>query len=722
MVMINANTTGINQKLRKKQSSKPAVIRKSEQEQALFVVQSTWQYRWIKGVFFSLLGFFLLACLLDYSALDAAWSTSHAGGNRHFLGQTGAYVADILLYITGYSAYIVPVLCFSMIQSRYKTNPPKENLSKEKLTKKQLTKKNNEHKELNQEPIPLLFFALGLFVFLCGLTAFATLTISLKHAFPMGSGGVLGLIVTKQLQTVHLLPWVLALTLVFLGAVLAWGQFWWRFVARVLSRAQKRTQIRKQEEEAIVDKKIGSQTASIRNQKVEQGLQFLAEKPEALVTLPNETASYVIKPTQNSLFDTPYIFPKLEFLYDAPSASKSTKHESMAYLSRLIEWKIKEMGHVGRVLFAKPGPVISRFELFLEEVFTGEALLNFSRQLATQTANIRAYVEPVLGAASLTSTEKELTPNFILFYPNLEKAFIALRPLLVSENFQRPPSPLTFAIGVDIEAQPLALDLARAPHVLMTGLHQNMAMLTQSILISLAFKATPQQVKIILISRDTTFCSYQNMPHFLSPVISRYNELGLAFNWCLDEIERRKALFEAVAVKNLAQFNQKLSKLNTVLGEGLPLPTQPLPAIVLLIPELIDLNQNIGASFNVLLQKVLEQSAGLGLHVIAGCQVHEDYLDRKKFMAQFPIRLAFALPSKQDSLKILGQTGAENLLGDQDMMMAMSNQLVERIHGVEITDNDIVAMMDWIETNCKPNYNDAFRPKIFNAKTNRFSG
>lgn len=706
MVMINANTTGINQRLRQKQLSKPAVIRKNDSEQALFVVQHTWQYRWIKGLFFSLLGLFLLACLLDYSAFDAAWSKSHAAGARHFLGQTGAYVADILLYIMGYCAYILPALCFSMIRFKHKKNK---------------TKENKEHKALNQESIPFFFFALGLFIFVCGLTAFATLIIASKHAIPMGSGGVLGIMVAKKLQTVQMLPWVLSLVLVFLGAVLAWGQFWWRFVALVLFKIKKRALVREQEKEAIVDKKIGSQTASIRNQKVEQGLQFLAEKPEVLVTLPDENTRYAIKPTQETLFDTPYVFPKLELLYDAPSASKSTKHESMAYLSRLIEWKIKELGYVGRVVLAKPGPVLSRFELFLEDDFAGEALLKFSRQLATQIANIRAYVEPFLQEELRAGAEKEVTPNFILFYPNLEKAFIALRPLLASENFQGPSSPLTFAIGVDIEAQPLALDLARAPHVLMTGLHQNMSMLTQSILISLAFKATPQQVKVILISRDTTFCSYQNMPHFLSPVISRYNELRLAFNWCLDEIERRKALFEAVAVKNLAQFNQKLSKLNAVLGGQLTLPTQPLPAIVLLIPELIDLNQNIGASFNVLLQKVLDQSAGLGLHVIAGCQVNEDYLDRKKFMAQFPIRLAFALPSKQDSFKILGQVGAESLLGEQDMMMVMPDQSVERIHGVEITDNDFAAMMDWIEKDCKPNYDEVFRPKLFNSKMIRLS-
>lgn len=706
MVMINANTTGINQRLRQKQLSKPAVIRKNDSEQALFVVQHTWQYRWIKGLFFSLLGLFLLACLLDYSAFDAAWSKSHAAGARHFLGQTGAYVADILLYIMGYCAYILPALCFSMIRFKHKKNK---------------TKENKEHKALNQESIPFFFFALGLFIFVCGLTAFATLIIASKHAIPMGSGGVLGIMVAKKLQTVQMLPWVLSLVLVFLGAVLAWGQFWWRFVALVLFKIKKRALVREQEKEAIVDKKIGSQTASIRNQKVEQGLQFLAEKPEVLVTLPDENTRYAIKPTQETLFDTPYVFPKLELLYDAPSASKSTKHESMAYLSRLIEWKIKELGYVGRVVLAKPGPVLSRFELFLEDDFAGEALLKFSRQLATQIANIRAYVEPFLQEELKAGAEKEVTPNFILFYPNLEKAFIALRPLLASENFQGPSSPLTFAIGVDIEAQPLALDLARAPHVLMTGLHQNMSMLTQSILISLAFKATPQQVKVILISRDTTFCSYQNMPHFLSPVISRYNELRLAFNWCLDEIERRKALFEAVAVKNLAQFNQKLSKLNAVLGGQLTLPTQPLPAIVLLIPELIDLNQNIGASFNVLLQKVLDQSVGLGLHVIAGCQVNEDYLDRKKFMAQFPIRLAFALPSKQDSFKILGQVGAESLLGEQDMMMVMPDQSVERIHGVEITDNDFAAMMDWIEKDCKPNYDEVFRPKLFNSKMIRLS-
>ncbi|MBY0345424.1 MAG: hypothetical protein K2P98_00980, partial [Neisseriaceae bacterium] len=296
----------------------------------------------------------------------------------------------------------------------------------------------------------------------------------------------------------------------------------------------------------------------------------------------------------------------------------------------------------------------------------------------------------------------------------------ALRPLLASENFQRPSSPLTFAIGVDLDAQPLALDLARAPHVLMTGLHQNMVVLTQSILISLAFKATPKQVKVILISRDTNFSAYQNMPHFLSPVISRYNELRLAFNWFLDEIARRKALFEAISVKNLTQFNQKLSKLNSVLGGRLTLPTQPLPAIVLLIPELVDLKQNIGASFNVLLQKVLDQSDGLGIHVIAGCQVNEDYLDRKKFMSQFPVRVAFTLPSKQDSLKFLGQVGAERLLGDQDMMLLMPDQSVERIHGVEITDNDIAVMMDWIKMDCKPNYDEVFRPKLYNVKMTHF--
>ena len=376
--------------------------------------------------------------------------------------------------------------------------------------------------------------------------------------------------------------------------------------------------------------------------------------------------------------------------------------EKLEDMSRLLEQKLNDFGVKVEVVAVNPGPVITRFEIQPAPGVKASKITNLAKDLARSLAMPSVRVVEVIAGKSVMGLE----------IPNENRAMVFLGDVLASSEYQSNKSPLTLALGHDIAGDSVTADLAKMPHLLVAGTTgSGKSVGVNSMLISMLYKSTPDDVRLIMVDPKMLELSvYDGIPHLLTPVITDMKEAANGLRWCVGEMEKRYKLMASLGVRNLAGYNKKILDAQEngepykdpfwvkeeSLEEG-PSDLGKLPYIVVVIDEFADMIMVVGKKVEELIARIAQKARAAGIHLILATQRPSVDIITGLIKANVPTRIAFQVSSRIDSRTILDQGGAEQLLGHGDMLyLPPGTSLPIRVHGAFIDDDEVHAVVaDW---------------------------
>ena len=300
--------------------------------------------------------------------------------------------------------------------------------------------------------------------------------------------------------------------------------------------------------------------------------------------------------------------------------------------------------------------------------------------------------------------------------PNPRRQVVRLSEIVSSQVYADMGSSLTLAMGKDIAGKPVVADLAKMPHLLVAGTTgSGKSVAINAMILSLLYKATPNEVRLILVDPKMLELSvYEGVPHLLAPVVVDMKQAAYALQWCVAEMERRYKLMSSQGVRNLAGFNTKVKDAQKA-GQPLtnpfsltpeaPEPLQELPLIVVVIDELADLMMVVGKKVEELIARLAQKARAAGIHLILATQRPSVDVITGLIKANIPTRVAFQVSSKIDSRTILDQMGAEALLGQGDMLyLPPGTGFPQRVHGAYVADDEVHKVVEYLKSRGAPQY------------------
>ena len=421
-----------------------------------------------------------------------------------------------------------------------------------------------------------------------------------------------------------------------------------------------------------------------------------------------------VAPAQDSLFH-PFLvrherplerpstpLPTLDLLTSPPSEEEPVDMFALEQTARLVEARLADYRVKAEVVGISPGPVITRFELDLAPGVKAARISNLSRDLARSLSAVAVRVVEVIPGKPYVGLE----------LPNKHRQTVYLREVLDCDMFRDNPSPLSVVLGKDISGQPVVADLAKMPHLLVAGTTgSGKSVGVNTMIISMLYKATPEEVRFIMIDPKMLELSvYEGIPHLLTEVVTDMKDAANALRWSVGEMERRYKLMSALGVRNLAGYNEKIEQA-AAMGRPIPDPfwkpgdsmdtTPPvlekLPYIVVLVDEFADLMMAVGKKVEELIARLAQKARAAGIHLVLATQRPSVDVITGLIKANIPTRIAFTVSSKIDSRTILDQGGAESLLGMGDMLyMPPNSSMPVRVHGAFVRDQEVHAVVqDW---------------------------
>ncbi|MFC5569119.1 DNA translocase FtsK [Lysobacter yangpyeongensis] len=639
---------------------------------------------------------YLMASLFTYSSTDPGFT--HSGNITAPLhnvgGRVGAMIADGLLLLTGYVAFLLPIMLgFIAWIALFGMDADGDG-------------------DADLGPALRL---VGIVGFLVSATGLLYLRVAAPDYFPAGSGGILGRLVGNSLHKgfgpmgANLFTFALLLVSVTLATGLSWltvmdklgawtlatGPFLRNVFRRGSQQATEWQQTRafreEREEARKVDTELRARRAPVK-----------IEPPPAPVVEKSDRAK---RETQIPLFHTGdgTGIPPLALLDDPKPQPKGYDEQTLETLSRQIEFKLKDFRIDAQVVGAYPGPVITRFELEPAPGVKVSQISSLDKDIARGLSVKSVRVVDVIPGKSVIGLET----------PNTTREMIFLSELLRSKEYDKSASPLTLALGKDIAGRPTVADLARMPHLLVAGTTgSGKSVAVNAMVLSLLYKASAKDVRMLMIDPKMLELSvYQGIPHLLAPVVTDMKEAANGLRWCVAEMERRYKLMSAVGVRNLAGFNKKvkdaidagqpmldpLFKPNPELGEA-PRTLETLPFIVVFIDEFADMMMIVGKKVEELIARLAQKARAAGIHLILATQRPSVDVITGLIKANIPTRIAFQVSSKIDSRTILDQSGAETLLGHGDMLyLPPGTALPERVHGAFVSDEEVHRVVEHLK-------------------------
>ncbi|WP_244136078.1 MULTISPECIES: DNA translocase FtsK [unclassified Burkholderia] len=400
--------------------------------------------------------------------------------------------------------------------------------------------------------------------------------------------------------------------------------------------------------------------------------------------------------------------PTLDLLEPASGDVETITDEHLAQTAQVIEQRLQEFKVPVTVVGASAGPVITRFEIEPALGVRGSQIVGLMKDLSRGLGltSIRV-VETIPGKTCMG-----------LELPNAKRQMIRLSEILESRQYQHSPSQLTIAMGKDITGHPVVTDLAKAPHMLVAGTTgSGKSVAINAMILSLLYKATPEDVRLIMIDPKMLELSvYEGIPHLLAPVVTDMKLAANALNWCVGEMEKRYRLMSAVGVRNLAGFNQKIRDAQAKekkignpfsLTPDDPEPLSTLPLIVVVIDELADLMMVAGKKIEELIARLAQKARAAGIHLILATQRPSVDVITGLIKANIPTRVAFQVSSKIDSRTILDQMGAESLLGMGDMLfLPPGTGYPQRVHGAFVADEEVHRIVEYLKQFGEPQYEE----------------
>lgn len=639
---------------------------------------------------------YLLLSLLSYDPTDPGWSTTGTNdviANKG--GIVGAWLADSLLYGFGFPAYLSPLmLAFSgWLLFSWGRNSDSEGA--------------------------LHFWILksaGLIIALSAASGLSTLSLApYAGLLPLGAGGVLGELVGNGFIPIFgasgttLLLLAVLLTGITLFTGLSWLMIIDKLGAVALLVMTYIARWIRETKETLASKQAKQKRAETFKAKSTNLAKPAKVRVEPVIEAP-VVSKREEKERQVPLFESQEqgAMPALALLDMAQASKGGYTKEVLQALSRQLELKLKDFGVEVEVVEVQPGPVVTRFELQPAAGIKVSRITGLAKDLARAMSITSVRVVEVIPGKPLIGIE----------IPNENRDIVRLREILACPDYENSKSVLTMALGKDIAGRPVVADLEKMPHLLVAGTTgSGKSVGVNAMILSLLYRATPEQVRLIMVDPKMLELSvYEDIPHLLTPVVTDMKEAANALRWAVAEMERRYPLMAAMGVRNITGYNKKVKEaidkgepiidpiVDVVPGE--PHPTlAPLPFIVIIIDELADMMMVVGKQVEESIARLAQKARASGIHLILATQRPSVDVITGLIKANIPTRMAFQVSSRIDSRTILDQMGAEQLLGQGDMLyLPPGSGLPERVHGAFVDDHEVHAVVDFLKKSGQPNY------------------
>jgi S-DNA-T family DNA segregation ATPase FtsK/SpoIIIE len=637
---------------------------------------------------------FLLVSFVSFQSTDPGWSSTGMGNIvLNWGGRTGAFLSDVFLSLLGYMAFVFPPLIVLGAWLGVKTS----------------------EQQLSFNGVDFAFKCLGFILIVisgCGLMAIYFHEVG-TH-LPAHMSGILGDIIGKGL--IHAFNTVggslFLLTALLCGITLFTGLSWLGIIDAI---GWQTIQIYKM----IKNKKIASAQTTEKTieplvDKIEPRIKKafvprVENKPLVQQPVPKPVAKPVSKKIENNVVIEPGSLPPLTLLDPVPPPEgKGFSNISYEELSHLVEQRLMDFGVEVKVVAVHPGPVVTRFELDLAPGIKVSKISGLAKDIARSLSVMSVRVVEVIPGKSVIGLE----------LPNEHFEVVSLRDILESQRYIQSKSPVSLALGKDIAGFPVVVDLAKMPHLLVAGTTgSGKSVSINAMILSMLFKSTPEQLRLILIDPKMLELSvYEGIPHLLTPVITDMKDAANALRWCVAEMDRRYRLMASMGVRNLAGYNLKLQETNK---QGNPIPPpewlvaegftgsqlEPLPTVVVVADELADMMMVVGKKVEDLIARIAQKARAAGIHLILATQRPSVDVITGLIKANIPTRVSFQVSSRIDSRTILDQQGAEQLLGNGDMLYLPPGVGVPvRVHGALVTDDEVHRVVAAWQTCGKPVY------------------
>ncbi|WP_240791331.1 DNA translocase FtsK 4TM domain-containing protein [Roseomonas sp. AR75] len=417
------------------------------------------------------------------------------------------------------------------------------------------------------------------------------------------------------------------------------------------------------------------------------------------------------------LVEEAWRFPPLDLLTGPPvKRVAGPSEEALQGNARMLETVLEDYGVRGRIVEIRPGPVVTLYEL---EPAPG-----------TKSARVIGLADDIARSMSVTAVRIATVPgrNVIgIELPNARRETVLLSELLSSEDWARHPGRLNLALGKDIGGGSVIADLARMPHLLIAGTTgSGKSVAINTMILSLLYRLSPDECRFIMIDPKMLELSvYDRIPHLLAPVVTDPRKAIGALKWTVREMERRYRAMSQLGVRNIAGYNDKATaarqkgevltrrvqvgfdpETNKPLFEDQPLALEPLPMIVVVIDEMADLMIVAGKEIEAAVQRLAQMARAAGIHVIMATQRPSVDVITGTIKANFPTRISFQVTSKIDSRTILGEQGAEQLLGQGDMLHMAGGGRISRVHGPFVSDSEVEEIVAFLREQGEPAYVD----------------
>ncbi len=395
----------------------------------------------------------------------------------------------------------------------------------------------------------------------------------------------------------------------------------------------------------------------------------------------------------------------------------SLSADALEQNARMLEGVLEDFGVKGEIIHVRPGPVVTLYELEPAPGIKSSRVIGLADDIARSMSAIAARVAVVPGRNAIG-----------IELPNSTRETVYLRELIASRDFEGSKAKLAMALGKTIGGEAVIADLAKMPHLLVAGTTgSGKSVAINTMILSLLYRLTPEQCRLIMIDPKMLELSvYDGIPHLLSPVVTDPKKAVVALKWTVREMEERYKKMSKIGVRNIDGFNarveQALAKGEAIsrtvqtgfdrhTGEAMyeteEFDLQPMPYIVVIIDEMADLMMVAGKDIEGAVQRLAQMARAAGIHVIMATQRPSVDVITGTIKANFPTRISFQVTSKIDSRTILGEQGAEQLLGMGDMLYMAGGGRIQRVHGPFVADMEVEAIVSYLKTQGSPQYLDA---------------
>ncbi len=644
---------------------------------------------------------FLAMALISFDAADPTFNNATEAAAANWLGPAGSYLADIFLQALGLAAVflILPFLTWGW---------------------RLVAGKGLPYLPLHLAVLPLGAVAWAVFASLVPKSA--------SWPIETGYGGFLGGRIAALLSDGYLailnsappamLFYILFFTLGVLGTYFTLGisRTDWLAAAGSIRKALL-LPFRRQGQASPA--KPASRQATAAGRRRDPVLTPAGKKRRVTNPFRAKRGERAIKESQTSLdFGDRGAFslPTLDLLSKAkgPARAAAINEEALEQNARLLESVLDDFGIKGDILKVRPGPVVTLYELEPAPGTKSSRIIGLADDIARSMSAISARVAVIPGR------------NVIgIELPNRHREVVYLREILSSAAFENSPAPLALALGKDIGGSPVIADLATMPHLLVAGTTgSGKSVGINAMILSLLYRLPPNKCKLILVDPKMLELSvYEGIPHLLTPVVTEPKKAVVALKWAVREMEERYRAMSKLGVRNINAYNKQVEEARLAgksitrkvqtgfdketgqpVYEQLDFDLAPLPQIVIVIDEMADLMLVAGKDVEAMVQRLSQMARAAGLHLITATQRPSVDVITGTIKANFPTRISFQVTSKIDSRTILGEQGAEQLLGQGDMLYMAAGGRITRVHGPFVSDQEVEKVVAMLKRQGAPDY------------------